>query len=424
MTFIFLIIAALVISIFFANHRLRIFSFNPTILGAVLLLTIFVQIVPGTILVSLFDYPMSFGLEHAITTEAKINTLIYTFISISILILIVSIFSYICHFDIDVEQLETNNFRAKLLTLFSFIVIAVKIISVGKIPLIMAIMGDFSGAALAKAQILKNQVGIGGLFIGYIFVYFPYVSLVYSYCHKKKCYHGGGVFRLNFLLVTIYSIYDMQKSKFVVVLFILFVLYLRFSKKINYFIIIVTPIIALLILFLFFFISSDVSVNDVFDSMLARLFIGQTEGAFMIYQALTPDIGRIAYGMPLASFFGVNGVDPAAEIITIFFPTVGDAWVNSNTYFQAHAWSIFGDLSLIIGPLVVGFNILGLYFIKELFSIVDRAYASCLYIVIILTLPISNDFSYFLFFKSWFCIIVLMVFYLFTTKIIELAAKP
>jgi len=381
-----IIIVTFFIATLFANYRLRIFSVKPTMLGAIFLLTLFIQIVPGTVLVSYFDYPMAFGVDNAITEEIKTNTFIYTLASITLLLLLVSLFSCFFHFDIDFEKLETNHTRAKLLTFFSFIVIVVKMASVGNIPFLMAIRGDSVGAALAKAQILKNEVGFGGLFIGYIFVYFPYVSLIYSYCHKKRHAYGTLLFRINLFLIIIYSVYDMQKSKFVVVLFILFVLYLRLSKKINYSIVIATPIISLLVLSTFFILLHNTPVSDVFDSVLARLFIGQTEGAFMIYQ----------------------------------FPTAGDAWVNSNSYFQAHAWSIFGDISLIIGPLVVALNILGLCIIKELFSKIDSAYASCVYIVIILTLPIVNDFSYFLFFKSWFCIMVLMTFYVFTIKVIEI----
>jgi signal transduction histidine kinase len=134
--------------------------------------------------------------------------------------------------------------------------------------------------------------------------------------------------------------YDMQKSKLIVVLFILFILYLKSSKRINYLLITIIPAMSLMLLCAFFILLHNIPIGEVFDSVLARLFIGQTEGSFMIYQALTPDISRIAYGMPLGGLFGIYAIDPAAEIITIFFPTAGDAWVNSNSYFQAHAWSI------------------------------------------------------------------------------------
>ena len=412
----------LVVSLF-ANYRLRIFSLKPTIVGAIILLSLFVEIVPGTILVSFFDYPMSFGIDNVITEESKVETFRYTFVSISILLLLLSLFSYGCRFDVDIEDLRTEHFRAKIITIFSAVVIILKIVSVGHIPFLMAISGDSAGAALAKAQILKNEVGIGGLFVGYVFVYFPYVSLVYSYVHKNKYANSKLLFAVNFLLMTVYSLYDMQKSKLVVVLFVLFVLYLKSSKKINYFLVLLMPPFCLLLLGASFMLLHDVLMLEVFDSVLARLFIGQTEGSFMMYHALTPDIRRIAYGMPLAGLFEVYATDPAAEIISIFFPTAGDAWVNSNSYFQAHAWSIFGDISLIVGPLVVGVNILGLYLIKEFFSKVDRAYSSCIYIVSMLTLPIVNDFSYFLFLKAWFCFVVLMLFYVCTVRLSSYVVK-
>lgn len=419
----FLIMVFFLVVTMFANYKLRIFSFKPTIVGALILLALFIEVIPGTILVSFFNYPMMFGVDNVITAESKVETFRYTFISITILLFLLSFCSCTCRLDIDVENLKTIHIRAKLITFFSLVVITSKIISVGHIPFLMAINGDSHGAELAKAQILKNEVGFGGFFVGYIFAYFPYISLVYAYCHKKTYIHGELLFRVNLLLITIYSIYDMQKSKFVTALFILFVFYLKFSKKINYFVVIVTPIISLLLLCVFFILLHNTPISEVFDSVMARLFIGQTEGSFMIYQALTPNIDRIAYGMPLASLFGIYAVDPAAEIIKIFFPTAGDAWVNSNSYFQAHAWSIFGNVSLIIGPFIVALNIIGLYFIKEMFSKVDRTYASCIYIIMILTLPIVNDFSYFLFFKSWFCIVVLMMFYIFTIKLVELCSK-
>ncbi|HGG7405004.1 TPA: O70 family O-antigen polymerase, partial [Escherichia coli] len=165
-----------------SNKRLRIFSFKPTFLGAMFLLSLFIQIVPGTILVSFFDYPMSFGVDTTISNEVKIETFRYTFISISALLFIITAASVFLNFDVDLIKLETRYLRAKLLTFFSLVVILVKILSVGNIPFLMVLHGDFDGAALAKAQILKNEVGFGGLFIGYIFVYFPYISLVYAYC--------------------------------------------------------------------------------------------------------------------------------------------------------------------------------------------------------------------------------------------------
>lgn len=77
------------------------------------------QIVPGTVLVAFFDYPMSFGVDTLITEESKLETFQYTFLSISILLLIISVASYICHFDIEIGKLNTSHFRIKLITFFT-----------------------------------------------------------------------------------------------------------------------------------------------------------------------------------------------------------------------------------------------------------------------------------------------------------------
>ena len=97
-----LIILFFTLATLIANSRLKIFSFKPTFLGALFLLSLFVQIVPGTVLVAFFDYPMSFGVDTLITEESKLETFQYTFLSISILLLIISVASYISHFDIEI----------------------------------------------------------------------------------------------------------------------------------------------------------------------------------------------------------------------------------------------------------------------------------------------------------------------------------
>ncbi|MBN6329335.1 O70 family O-antigen polymerase, partial [Escherichia coli] len=118
-----LILIIFIIIVLISNKRLRIFSFKPTFLGAMFLLSLFIQIVPGTILVSFFDYPMSFGVDTTISNEVKIETFRYTFISISALLFIITAASVFLNFDVDLIKLETRYLRAKLLTFFSLVVI-------------------------------------------------------------------------------------------------------------------------------------------------------------------------------------------------------------------------------------------------------------------------------------------------------------
>ncbi|WP_434938670.1 hypothetical protein ACRWQN_15135 [Shewanella sp. HL-SH8] len=409
---IFIVFLLFFISVIVSNHKLRFFSLNPTVLGSFLFLALFVQILPGTILVSFFDFPMVMNIEKAISSETLSLTFIYTFISVSTLFFLLGIISFVINLDINLQKVPVSSNTSLLLLLCSLFVVTLKIASIGNIPLFMAIGGDFIGAGLLKAKILKNEIGLGGLFLGYIFAYFPFVSLVYSYVCKNLIANSARIFNLNMCLIIFYSLYDMQKSKLIIVFFILFVLYLKSSKKINYTYFILIPLISMIVLISSFMLLHNSPLGEVFYSVVARIFIGQAEGGYMMYSVLTPSLDRVTYGMPLAGSFGFSGVDPAAEIISIFFPTAGDAWVNSNSYVQAHAWSIFGLSSLVIAPVVICINIIGLYFLRRIFTPLVHGYAHAVYIVSILMLPLNNDFSYFLFFKSWVCYLILMIFFI------------
>lgn len=365
-------------------------------------------------MVTFFDFPIVMNVQNVLADSTFDTTFRYTFISISLVLLFISFLAFFFELDVRLTSVRTS-YKVSILLLFvSTLVVFIKIISIGNIPIFLALAGDSEGAALVKAKILRSEVGAGGLFIGYIFAYFPLCSLVYSYLAKKiEPNRYKLFFNLNLILVIFYSLYDLQKSKLVFVFFILFVLYLKYTKRISYFYIFSGPILSLVILSFSFMLLHDTPIGEVFTAVAARLFIGQTEGAYMIYDVLQPNLERITYGMPLAGSFGFAAIDPAAEIITIFFPTAGDAWVNSNTYIQAHAWSIFGISSLFIAPFLVVINILGLYFLRAIFSKLAGGFSHSVYIVSILTLPINNDFSYFLFFKSWLCFLILMLFYIF-----------
>ncbi len=400
------------IATIFSSWRLKLFSLKPSIIGAFFFLSLYVLIIPGTILVSFFDFPIVMNAQNVMAEQTFSLTFRYTFISISLILIFVSLLSFYFEFDVKLNSVKVSKDIALFLFIISALVVFIKVASIGNVPLFLAIKGDSEGAALLKAKVLQSEVGVGGLFIGYIFAYFPYTSLVYSYLAKKidsKSYKL--IFNLNLILIVFYALYDMQKSKFVFVLFILFVLYLKYSKNINYFYVLISPLLSLAVLSAAFMLLHETPLGDVLTAVSARLFIGQTEGAYMIYDVLQPSLERITYGMPLAGSFGFAAIDPAAEIITIFFPSAGDAWVNSNTYIQAHAWSIFGDLSLFIAPFFVVVNIMGLYFLRSIFSKFAHGYSYAVYTISILMLPINNDFSYFLFFKSWLCFIILMIFY-------------
>lgn len=405
-------VCLILVSTYYANKKLKIFSTRPSLLGSFIFLNVYIMIIPGVFLVSVFDQPMIFGVSNAISIESKNITLVYTFFSISILLVFLSLANGISSLDLKLTEVKTNKQTEILLTILSLILVALKILSIGEMPLIVALQGDSTSAAQLKAQIMNNQVGLGGFLLGYIFLHFPVASLVYSTIRKLNGKVDGSLFKYNLIIVFIYSTYDLQKSKFILILFVMFVIYLKQSQKSSKRILFYFPVLSVFIIGLLFTILHDTTFDDLYLAIFQRLFIGQVEGSYMIYDALNPNLDRIFYGAPFGSFFGNSTLDPAAEIINIFFPGADEAWVNSNSYFQAHAWSIFGFSSLLIGPLIVSINIIGMKVLREFFSIIDSGFSRSVYIATIMTLPMNNDFSYFLYFKTFICYSALMIFYL------------
>ncbi len=169
--------------------------------------------------------------------------------------------------------------------------------------------------------------------------------------------------------------------------------------------------VGLVLLVLSFIVLGQAGYSDVISSILNRAFIGQMEGSYMIYEALKPDINRAYYGLPLSFIFGSSAAtDPAADVVRIFFPTAGDAWVNSNSYVLAHAWSIFGFFAVIIMPLIVTLNIIAFAILRDVFKKYIGVIAALIYFTLIMALKINNDFSFFLYLKSTISFLTLAVF--------------
>jgi hypothetical protein len=101
----------------------------------------------------------------------------------------------------------------------------------------------------------------------------------------------------------------------------------------------------------------------------------------------------------LAPLFGVPQLDPAAEVVKILFPTAGDTWLNANTYYLAHAWTIFGPLSVVIGPVFVMLNLMVVLRIAQPFVRYEPQYYLPLLLWQLARLPLINIFTEFLYFK-------------------------
>lgn len=395
------------ISIFFfssmlllLNTKVKIISRSPSPIGFLIALAVFVQIVPGIVLVSFYDFPMSYGLHSAISKDTLYFTFWFTMCSLGILFLLLYLTSFIINYNVNLHKLYVARYEFYWLSIASCAIMAVKIMSVGDIPFLMTLFGDATGAAEQKARILKGEVGAGGFLIGYLFGYLHYVALAYAYlCYKKHVINKYEFFSFLAFLI-FYMIYDMQKLNFVFFLIFIYALNAMFDgvKLVRLFFVF---LMVLILLVSSFMLLHESALQDVLIQVAARAFIGQMEGSYMIYEVLEPDLQRIYYGAPLGFIFNYPPItDPAADVVKIFFPDVGDAWVNSNTFILAHAWSIFGFISVFLAPLAIVINILLFAILRDVFSRYIGSLAVCVYFTMVLTLRINNDYSFFLYGRS------------------------
>lgn len=382
------------------NRRVPIFSARPSFLGLLLIMAVFVQIVPGLMLVSFFGQPMSYGLRGAIADFSFYFTYWFSMGSLVILFLLLYLASFVIDLKVNTDKYSATSRVAYAVFIVSVVIMFAKMASVGSLPIFMAIAGDSVGAAAQKARILKGEVGFGGLLIGYLFQYFHYVALMYLYVAKRQGKISGSVLAIFIIIALFYSAYDLQKYNFFFLCFLMFALRVHF-EKFTFTGGVLYGVLGLGLLVVSFILLHDSDLTTVIQDVLARAFVGQIEGSYMIYNALEPDLSRIDYGFPLAKIFGVaTSTDPASDVIRLYFPDSDDSWVNSNTYVLAHAWSIFGLSAMFIAPAMIVLNVLIFAILRDIFKKHIGLLSICIYAVLILTLRINNDFSYFFYLKS------------------------
>lgn len=129
---------------------------------------------------------MSYGSRHLISEETRIFTLNFIMASLIVLVWLLYFTSLLVKFNVDLAKYNVSSVTSVFLFLASFLLIAIKLVSVNDIPLITALLGDPALAALQKSEIMRGESGVGGFMIGYLFEYFHLITLAYLFLAKKE----------------------------------------------------------------------------------------------------------------------------------------------------------------------------------------------------------------------------------------------
>lgn len=363
---------------------------------------LFLVTVPGTLAIGVFNIPLIYGLQNEITQSTMRYSVASTMISIGFLLWMLAV-AFRTRFFVQMQyrKTEIDSTTLWVLTAASAFILLIKLATVSEIPLLLALKGDVQGAAEAKVRILTNQDGITIFGLNYIFrsftsvVYLISVSLVAYDPHSRT---KRAILLWNLPLMILNAVYDVQKYTLVLLLLLTFwVLYTR-TGRLRY--IVMGALLGSVLSLLMFVVTLGYDFDPtLLQSTLYRLFVGQMEGMFYIYEFLRPSPDYAWLGLPLASLFGVPQLDPAAEVVKILFPNAGDTWLNANTYYLAHAWTIFGPLSIVIGPVVVTLNLALILRLAQPFVRHAPQYYLPLLLWQLARLPLINIFTEFLYFK-------------------------
>lgn len=381
-------------------------------LSFTLLVQIFALTLPGVIGIALFDWPMSYDTHLDITDATHSHVLYATLISVALLLSGIAA-AYRTGAIPAVEYRFEENQKSPLtwLTLASAFCIALKLLTITQIPILLALQGDPQGAAEAKMRILTQAEGVTVFGLNYVVRAIPFVSFFAAFLARL---HGNRDTTLNWLFLSnvvlggFNALYDVQK--FQIVLMTACCFWLVHAKTGRLGILVGAFLSAAALSVAAFAVTLGLSGEEAALGALTRIFTGQSEGLFYIFQYLDPSPAYAWLGIPLGPSLLLPQVDPAAVVVQILFPGAGDTWLNSNTYLVAHAWAILGDAGIVLAPVFVLLNIVLISLLFRRAIKQSPALYYPLYFWLIVRLPIINVFTEFMWFKVFLDFLINMIF--------------
>lgn len=416
-----MILLVLTFILIFSIHILRKSGFrflgkNAHPMALTIFLQIFISTLIGTTAVAAYDFPMGYGVESEISEATKNFTLITTYISVAILFLgLALLYNIKILTPLSYKPDNQSTSQLKWLTFVSFVILVIKLFTVSEIPMLLALNGDVNAAGAAKARILTNKEGVTLFGLNYVFRSFTsyiYLASVMLLSHDSKNSSKRFIFLINLFLAVVNSLYDIQKYTVVLLCISTFWLfYIRDGRTIY---LVRGGIVALTLCILMFVITLGYGVDsELLVNTLRRIFVVQNEGMFYIYEFLKPDSKYIGLGFPLGNLLQLDQIDPAVEVVQILFPSESETWINANTYYVAHAWTIFGNLAVFIGPLFVLLNLVLILRISNSFIKKSSAIYYPIIFWMIIRFPLINIFTDFMWLKVLLDTVINLAFVMF-----------
>lgn len=304
-----------------------------------------------------------------------------------------------------------------ILSFFSFIYYQ---LMVYPSPLILAIQGDTLQAALRRIEITKDLSMYANT---YVIAFGNIIAQIFSLQLVIRNRKANKERFLKFSMIFLSIFFLLTTSEKAPIIFYLFALYMSYSfskkniLKLNLRII----IYFLIVLFLIYYIVVSDDVSEIKKMVFERLFFAQMAIVYYSYDYYNSSnfIGLDSLGGFFNKLFDLSQAPPSSEVLMkVYFNEMlaGGGW-NINGIYISEAWSNYGWLGVILGPIYVGVVVGLLYIIlvrtSSSFSKALLVFATCC------SLSFSTSFNSYIYNTIFILLVFIVVFRIFMLKVLK-----
>jgi len=348
----------------FSYARIKFLGATAHPIGLFFVIQILIFSMPGVLMVSFFD--VSSERYFGINNDELVTIGIWYLYAVTVMLLIV-LFLFkglgLYRYQFELNKIREFDFDAHwsgciLIICFCVVTIVLQQLLFEAPPIYHLMTGDSELAYLTRVDMQENPekyyppyVRFALNFINIFQVYYVY----FFYCRLKikKLSHALYLF-ISLAIATYQALYETQKAPIVFILIGLsFIGYLNSPKMVSNIIKIIFIFVGVI---LFSSLIIDADFNSAFTGVIDRVFLGQNQGFYQIISNIKPDEKYWFQDVYFAGSLGVNPSRADVDVIPYIYGDRDDV-VNVNSFFLGQAWSMFGELGLIISPFIVATSI-------------------------------------------------------------------
>jgi len=387
-------------------------------LGVFIAMQICIFSMPGVIMVSFIGWDS----ERYIGINSSTMFEIGMWYIYSIAVIFFILFMTICIFKpfnyrkalLDIYYLDRHWKCCKVIVFASLIFLILQVSLFAKPPLLYLLSGQIDQAYIARISMQNDPSSYYPPFVRTFLVFFTifqsyYVFYIYNRLEYKKL-SIYLVMILSVILAIFQSLYEVQKAPLIYLMIgLLFIRYIH-KPKIIVNIFYALGIVALVIFLVSYVLGVD--LNSAVDGALDRTFLGQNQGFYNIIQHIHPDPKYWFQDLYFAGTLGLNPSRADVDVIPYIYGDRDDI-VNVNSYFLGQAWSMFGEVGLIISPIIVGAAISLYIIVLDRLIKIDNTLFIPFMIFFIPSIMLNQSFTYFLYGKYFLLSLInVFVFYM------------